>query len=81
MSALPAGFGVASGRADRRGATKLRPAGWALRPTARFSGPGGQFLEADPTAADSGAYGQVTSGFQSANIPAGLCFQIQACIR
>jgi hypothetical protein len=27
------------------------------------------------------AYGQVTSGFQSANIPAGLAFQIQACMR
>jgi hypothetical protein len=27
------------------------------------------------------SYGQVTSGFQSANMPAGLCFQIQACIR
>jgi hypothetical protein len=26
-------------------------------------------------------YGQLTSGFQSANIPAGLCIQIQACAR
>jgi DNA-binding transcriptional LysR family regulator len=25
------------------------------------------------------AYGQLTSAFQSANIPAGLCFQIHAC--
>jgi len=40
-----------------------------------------QFVEADPTAADSGAYGQVTFGFQSANMPAGLCFQIHACMR
>ena len=24
------------------------------------------------------AYGQATSGFQSANMPAGLCFQIHA---
>jgi hypothetical protein len=40
-----------------------------------------QVVEADPMATDSGAYGQVTFGFQSANIPAGLCFQIHACIR
>jgi hypothetical protein len=28
----------------------------------------------------SAPYGQLTSGFQSANIPAGLCFQTQACM-
>jgi hypothetical protein len=46
-----------------------------------FFQPEEQFVEADPTAADLEPYGQVTSGFQSANIPAGLFIQIQACMR
>ena len=50
------------------------------RPPARSSSPREQLVEADPTRR-SIAYGQVTSGFQSENMPAGLCFQIHACIR
>jgi len=62
-------------------ARDLSGRGGLPRPTARFSSPRRiSSSRADRRPRTSAAYGQVTSGFQSANIPAGLCFQIQACL-